>query len=184
MTNRAPILQLALIVALVGVALLSGKAVGTEETNQLLLPVGAVIVFITMVNPFASLIIFLLGFMRVGSYEEIGIIQIATVSYTAFLFLIAFARYLWRRPWDRTVVRTVTLMFMLMAYLGVSIVIAQMNQIPFTDCFAITRAVSGSIPKSPCNAGPPHVESGNVRPLPELIPNLRYLTAPQLGMHH
>ncbi len=133
MTNRTPIIQLALVVAVVGLALMAGKAVGTEETNDLLLPVGVVILFITMVNPFASLIIFLLGFMRVGSYDEIGIIQIATASYTALLFLVAFARFLWRGPWDRNVVRTVTLMFLLMGYLGLSVVIAQMNHISVID---------------------------------------------------
>ena len=124
---------MALVAGLVVMGLLAGRAAGTADIDKLLLPVGAVIIFVTMVNPFASLIIYLLGFMRVGSYEELGTIQIATAAYTALLFLIALARFLWRAPWDRSVVRTVTLMFVLVGYLGVSVVIAQANAIRFAD---------------------------------------------------
>ncbi len=133
MSNRNPLIQVALIAGLVLLGLLSGRAVGTAQTDELLLPVGVIILLITLVNPFASLVIYTLGFMRVGSYQEIGTIQIATAAYTTLLFLTGFARFLWRAPWDRAVVRTVTLMFALMGYLAISIVIARTNGIGFGD---------------------------------------------------
>lgn len=133
MTTRSPLVQVLAVVALVIVALLVGNAVGTQEMDRLLLPAGGLVIFVTLVNPFLSLIIFLLLFMRVGSYEQIGPIQIGVAGYTALLFLVALARFLWREGWDRSAARTVALMFLLMGYLAVSVLVAISNRIPFGD---------------------------------------------------
>ena len=133
MTSRNPLIQLGTVVAIAIVALLAGNAVGTNNMDRLLYPLGGLILVVTVVNPFASLIIFLLLFTRFGSYAEIGPIQIGMAVYTALLFLVAFARFLWREPWDRAATRSVTLMFIFMVYLGLSVVEASVNGIPFSD---------------------------------------------------
>jgi O-antigen ligase len=133
MTTQSPAIQILAVIVLVLVALLAGNAVGTQDMAKLLVPAGGLIVFITLVNPFASLIIFLLVFMRVGSYEQIGAIQIGVAGYTVLLFLVAFARFLWREGWDNGAARTVTLMFVLMGFLSLSVVVAVTNHIAFGD---------------------------------------------------
>ena len=133
MTDRSPLVQLLIVVAILAVAVLAGNAVGTARMERLMIPVGGLILFITVVNPFASLIIFLVSFTRFGSYEQIGPVQIVMAAYTVLLFLIALARFLWRDSWDRAATRAVTLMFALGAFLCLSLVVAAGNQIGFTD---------------------------------------------------
>jgi O-antigen ligase len=115
------------------VALMAGNAVGTDNMDRLIYPAAGLIIFITLVNPFASLVIFVLLFTRFGSYETIGTIQIGMAAYTALLFLISLTRFLWREAWDSSASRSVTLMFVLMTYLGISVVEASLNGIAFTD---------------------------------------------------
>ena len=128
-----PIIQIVLAAGVGAVALLAGNAVGTNNMGRLIYPAAGLIMFITLINPFASLVIFVLVFTQFGSYDTIGPPQIGMAAYTALLFLISLGRFLWREAWDTSASRAVTLMFVLMAYLGISVVESSLNGIGITD---------------------------------------------------
>ncbi len=133
MTSRGSPAQIFLLILLVIMALLAGRAAGKGDSVAMLVPVGTALLLLTLFSPALSLLAFLVCFLRLGGSPEIDVMEWAILAYMALLFLVSLARFLWRHEWDRSVVVLATMMFALMGYLTLTLGVAQANQREFSD---------------------------------------------------
>jgi len=132
-TSRGNPAHIFLLILLLVMALLAGRAAGKGDSAAMLVPVGTALLLLTLFSPALSLLAFLVFFLRLGGSPEIDLTEWAILTYMALLFLISLARFLWRHQWDRQVVVLATMMFILMGFLALTLGVALANEREFSD---------------------------------------------------
>ncbi|HEY3396318.1 MAG TPA: O-antigen ligase family protein [Armatimonadota bacterium] len=133
MIKRGAAAQLILVLVILLAAVLIGKGLSTGNLTALFIPLAAVVLFLSLTSPWLSLLAFLLLFLQFRSSADITPMKLGTLGYMVLLFLLSFASFLRERRWDRTARYTTTLIFAFLAYLGLSLGIARVGGVSFSD---------------------------------------------------